>query len=543
MSKYLPSLLIILVFSLIGLKALFSPGLFTAHDIWHQVARLYYYYQALNDGQILPYWISTLTNGYGYPLFTFSYHLPWILGFPLLKIGLDFTIVIKTLFFLAFFLSGITMYIFTNYLFRNKLAALLSAILYLFAPYHFLTILVGASMGIVFIFVFLPLIFLGIYQIYKKNPWGVPILALSTSGLILSHSLHIFYVLPICMLFTLSVLITNNKKVNFIRNILLGLILSFFISAFYLVPATYYSQFTKVKIERGINNLYKSNFIDFKQLIYSKWGYGPIVENAKEGSISFQLGISQWLSILGIIILLILKKIKERKFSIFILSGFVISVLAALDFSRPLWEFFQKFIVLDYPFRFILPAVFLSSLAGGLVLLNLTKKFQTIFLILLLSIALYTNRNHLNVNMYTHIPLEDYLASETTTNTFNEYLPISADNRFVSEKGNLVEPSNLQIYDFKQNTKGISLNLDPKEKVEVSIGQYYFPGQTLYIDNRKTETIVDPLGRISFNLEPGPHHIIVQFEETSLMKTSKYLTLLGIILLLLYLIFRKKAYS
>lgn len=536
MAKYLPAL-IILVFSLIGLKAFFSPGLFTAHDIWHQVARLYYYFQALNNGQIPPYWISTLSNGYGYPLFTFSYHLPWILGFPLLKIGLNFTLVIKILFFLAYFFSGISMYLFTNYIFKNKLASLLSAILYLFVPYHFLTILVAASMGVVFVFIFLPLILLSIYQIFKGRRWGIPILALSISGLILSHALHIFYVLPLCILFTLLILIANKKKTVFTRNILFALVLSLLLSAFYLIPATYYSQFTRVRIERGIDNLYKSNFIDFKQLVYSKWGYGPVVENAKEGSVSFQLGIAQWLSILGIIILLIFNKIKQRSLSIFILSGFIISVLATLDLSRPLWEFFQKFIVLDYPFRFLLPAVFLSSMASGLALVNLKKKFQIVFFILLLSIVLYTNRNHININMSTNIPLVDYLASETTTNTFNEYLPIEADDKFVKEKGNVIAPANLEVSDYKQDTKGISLGLNPNKEVDIAIGQYYFPGQTLYIDNKKTDIKVDPQGRVSFSLSPGTHHILVQFEETSVIKISKYLTLLGVLLLIAYLKF------
>ena len=82
-------LIIILLFSVWGMKALLHPGLFTAHDIWHQVVRLYYYYQAVNDGQIPPYWISQLANSFGYPLFFFSYHMPWIIGVILTKIGFD----------------------------------------------------------------------------------------------------------------------------------------------------------------------------------------------------------------------------------------------------------------------------------------------------------------------------------------------------------------------------------------------------------------------------------------------------------------------
>src|SRR5438270_619418 len=88
-------LILIMLFSIMGMKALFHPGLFTAHDIWHQVARLYYYNLAVSDGQFPPYWISTLANNYGYPLFFFSYHLPWLLALPLLNLGIDIPTVLK----------------------------------------------------------------------------------------------------------------------------------------------------------------------------------------------------------------------------------------------------------------------------------------------------------------------------------------------------------------------------------------------------------------------------------------------------------------
>ena len=78
--------LIIIVFfvaaSLFTLKSLFQPAFFTSHDGVHQVVRLYYYDQAIRDGQIPPRFVSDLLNGYGYPLFNFSYHLPWLIALP-----------------------------------------------------------------------------------------------------------------------------------------------------------------------------------------------------------------------------------------------------------------------------------------------------------------------------------------------------------------------------------------------------------------------------------------------------------------------------
>ncbi|MCL4417828.1 MAG: hypothetical protein M1365_14250, partial [Actinobacteria bacterium] len=190
-------LIIVAIFSFLGTKALFHPGLFTAHDIWHQVVRLYYYSQGVNDGQFPPYWVSTLANGFGYPLFSFSYHLPWIISIPLLKTGFDIPGTIKSLFFLSYISSGITMYFFVSTFLKNRLAATLSSILYLWLPYHFLIIFVGGSMGIAFVFTFLPLIFLGIHLNKEESKFGIPVLSLGVSGLILSHIMHLIFLLPI----------------------------------------------------------------------------------------------------------------------------------------------------------------------------------------------------------------------------------------------------------------------------------------------------------------------------------------------------------
>lgn len=118
--KHLGPVLIILIFSLVGIKALFYPGLYSAHDIWHQVARFYHYSKAVSDGQIPPYWIGNLANGYGYPLFFFSYHLPWILGLPFLGLGISIPETLKILFVFSYILSGIFMYLLVNGILKTK---------------------------------------------------------------------------------------------------------------------------------------------------------------------------------------------------------------------------------------------------------------------------------------------------------------------------------------------------------------------------------------------------------------------------------------
>lgn len=533
-------LILLLVFTILGAKALIHPGLFTAHDIWHQVARFYYYSQAFMEGIFPPYWVSTLAGGLGYPLFFFSYHLPWILGLPFLKMGLDIPTTLKILFFLSFLLSGLFMYLFANIFLRNRLAALLSAVIYLWAPYHFLTIFVGASMGIAFVFTFLPLLLLGINLARETKNVSIPVIALGLAGIILSHLEHLLFLSPIILSFAIWGFVETKNKILFLQNMFFGLTLGLMLSAFYLIPAIYYNQFTKIRQETGFSELYKRNFVNFSQLIYSKWGYGPIVNNAKNGEMSLQLGIAQWLSMLGITTLLFARKLKKdyKKFVIFGIVGFLISIFLMLDFSLPVWQIIEKVINLDYPFRELLSLTFIGSIFSGIFLINFGKKLQYIFFALFIMIALYTNRNHIKVNLYTEIPLKTYIESEITTNSFNEYLPILADSKLLNKPTDFAEGENLEISNVKQTTNSLSLTLSTPIKTQVSLKQFSFPGQTLYLDHHATTYETDRNGRISFQLPAGLHEISVKYEERNLIKTAKKITFLGILILVIFTIFR-----
>lgn len=541
MSKHLPFLSITILYAFVGMKALFHPGLFTAHDIWHQVARFYHFKEALLDGQFPPYWIDTLANGFGYPLFFFSYHLPWILGAPFLFLGFDIPTIIKLLFFISFISSGIFMYFWGNELFRNRLAALVSSLLYMWAPYHFSTLLVSAAIGQAFVFSFLPLLFWGMYKIANRhNVSGTILVAFGTSGIILSHLMTTISLIPLIGVFTFWLIKTFPRNNLLVKRLLLAFVLGISLSAFYLLPAIFYSRETQVTTG-AFNALYQKQFVDLGQLIYSKWGYG-IAERARDGAISYQVGIAQWLSVfVSILALITIKRFHliektshgTKTLGIALITMFIFPVFMMIDASRPIWDFVSNFITLDYPTMFLLPAVFTGSLLGGylLTITNLRLK-GTIFITLIL-ITLYTNRNHLNVNQYTNIPVSLYVASETTTNSYHEYLPKSADIKLFNEPHPSAVISDVPISEISRNTRGTSFSMTLDKMENITLNHFSFPGINLYINGEKKAFDLDGRGRIMFLLPSGKYHIRVLFEETPLIKIAKLITIGTLVYLIL----------
>ncbi len=446
------------------------------------------------------------------------------------------------------------MYLFANSLFRNRTAGLLVSILYLWAPYRFLTILVGAAMGTAFVFVFLPLLLLGIWKIGsdKEPNNGIVLSALSLAGIILSHLMTLFSIIPFVFIFSFWILCQEKKRVlwHFLQKVAKALIIGIGISSFYLLPAIFYRSLTQVSTGY-FKDLYKQNFPNLGQLIYSKWGYGIPHENIKEEVFSLQVGIAQWLSFAGIIFVIailffgkkfqLIRKIKNillrktgknhQNLIIVLAAGFTLNIFFMLDLSRPIWDGVSKLVILDYPTMFMLPAVFVGSILGGALFLSAREPFRTFILFGLVLTAIYTNRNHLRVNMYTYFPVSLYVESETTTNSFHEYLPAKADLKSLYEEGvPLIIPKNLEVSDFNQNTKQMSLSVYTPEETDIVLKHFSFPGINLYVDRERKNFTSDKIGRIKFTATEGEYKILVKFEDTPLIKTGKAITLLSLFL-------------
>src|SRR3989338_10799597 len=108
---YLPGFLLLLLAA--GLVwPYFKPGFFTTDDGEWAVIRLAEMVRELKDWQIPPRWSDYLNHGFGYPLFSFTYPLPYYLGAALRLLGLNLVDSVKLLFISSVFLSGLTMYLF-----------------------------------------------------------------------------------------------------------------------------------------------------------------------------------------------------------------------------------------------------------------------------------------------------------------------------------------------------------------------------------------------------------------------------------------------
>lgn len=547
--KKIDWIVVILIFllSLFVLKDLAKPGFFTSHDGPHQIVRFYYFDQALRDGQIPPRWAGGLLYGFGYPLFIFSYHLPWFISELVHFFGLSIIDSVKATFFITYFLSGITMYIFQRELF-GRFPAFIGTLLYLIAPFRFSNIFVRAASGDATAFIFPPLLFLALKKIKKTkslNPLWVSIGAFSYAGLLLSHAMiFVLYsiVIFLYMLWNLLFRVKRTSIYQFTFVILFGLGLG----SYYLIPSLVEKNITRFT---HVMNMFftGSTFVNLQSLIYSKWGYGMI--NAQEGGMSLQIGIAQWIVVIlcsfylikKIVNKNILKNIQQNNEIIFYFLLFFILIGSMVKVSFPFWKLLSNIMVIDFTWRVLAIVVFVISILGGYIVKN--SRFSFFAGMIFIVIAIYSNRNHIHINQSLDWPLEFYLKLEKTTNSFDEYMPTWVNDSQISEnKPKIMVNNKDSLITIKESRSNLlTFEVNTTEKDNVRINTIYYPGWKVYNDGVDVNVEKNPGNYMEFPVNKGSHTIIAQFKETPIRQISNFISFVSFVILIIALRKLKKA--
>src|SRR3989344_3800547 len=133
MKRLLP-LIIIFCVSFIAIRPIISSGYFPMHDDT-QVSRVITMGRALSEGQFPVRMVSDLGFGYGYPVFNFYGPLPYYFGGVIYALGVPALLATKLMFSVGIILPAILLYAVISGVLGVP-AAVVSSLLYLFAPYH-----------------------------------------------------------------------------------------------------------------------------------------------------------------------------------------------------------------------------------------------------------------------------------------------------------------------------------------------------------------------------------------------------------------------
>lgn len=531
--------LVLTVVPLIVLRQWFLPGLPQTHDAEAHISRSAVFAKSLKEGNILPRWGGYLNWTYGTPVIMFLYPgTPYVSALINLLTNWTFIDIYKLLMIMTYVLSGWFWFCWIKSLKFSSGVALISSLFYLLAPYRLVNIFVRGALGEHIGFFFFPLIMLMATRLgLTGKTLYASGLALSVAGLVLIHNLSALMYLPLVVVYPIVLIGIHRKKPIQLKIYFGSIGLGLLLSAFFWLPAILESKYTLASWIFAAQQSYVTNFLAFRQLIWSPWGYGWSEPGIDRDGMSFQIGIAQWLVLLAGIGLLV--KFSKRNLLLleFGLALVMLGIFLVLPVSLPLWQWISLLQKFQFPWRFLSLIVIGVSLISAIVS-NKFKYSKVISVALLISPIMFTWpywRIAGPSNLTERFLAVDYVGTSDTGETnpiwairFQEKFP-KAPIEVVSSLGT-VEIKNLNKL-MQRHEFDVSASADS----QIVDNTLYFPGWKVYVDGVETPIGYQDenwRGLITFPVSAGQHAVRIVFEETRLRKFANALSMVAFGILL-----------
>ncbi len=542
---YYLSLLFIL--SLFIISPLFGEGYFMSHE------KLYPFYRAagielaLQNGQFPPRVLPNIGNGFGYGFFIFYPPLSYLSVWAVFKLGFSFFTSLKTVHFLAIFLSGISMYAFARRVAESNACAAAAALFYIAAPYRMVDLYIRNAFAESFAFIFMPILFLGLYEIIIGKPERYPIFTAGVAGLLLTHVITAFYAAVFCILFIaffFRKFIREPRRGGFL---LLGGFVAFLVSAFFVVPmlAHFHSGEFAISGWKNLSVQVPRHSVYFPQMIGSEFHRGASLPDDVKGS-EMPFIIGDFLLIFSIIALVNIKRVRKVAFGIPFLVAAILGIFM-MSFYFP-WESIPRFFrYIQFPWRMLFFIVFFLGFFASLSLLGLEKKKHkySIVTLLIIFLFIYTqpflipDKLEINENQFKANALEEKYPFIGTT--FGEYLPANGAKHldyFYSRKKNIkIVSGNVRLKNARKQGNQITMEMSSvSDNLTIELPLVYYPGYRATLIKPDLETLNIPIKNSQYGFceldIPGNGLLTIHYAGTASETAGNWLTMAGLFLFL-----------
>lgn len=513
-----------------------------SHDGPMHLARMPAYYKALTEGQILPRWASGFDYGYGTPLFSFYYHLPYLFAVPLMAMGLGLVVSFKLILIGSFVFSGVFMFAFAQELFRDTRKAYVATILYQFAPFHLVDLVVRGDTGEGLALTFLPLILFFITKLFRsaENKHSVVSIAIATTLMILSHSTIGLMLFGLAVLFVFFLAPSPSKRMY----AYLGLGLGVLFTTFFWLPILFERKYTYGDL--FMKDMYKTHFAPIWMF------FTPNLTNAEKlqiGGIAVNFGIIPTLSLLVTLWQFWRKKIQTNAKQLVVFS--LISLIGALFIMQPismyLWSHISILRAFQFPWRFLNVTVFAFAILGATVLIQ--KNTSKWLFILILSISMLSTITYwkppLGFDKVNESSLWNYPLNTTFFGEIDSIWSAGMRGKYAAHPFEVIEGA-ATIQNPQKSGIRHSFTVIADQTVRMVDNTQFFPGWRVFVDDKKTPIEFQDQnwrGLITFAVPAGTHKIRVEFGDSPIRQIAKYISIASIIMTLLWSITLRLKYK
>ncbi|MBP5656590.1 hypothetical protein J6X15_03335 [Candidatus Saccharibacteria bacterium] len=426
--------------------------------------------------------------------------------------------------------SGIIMYFLLRKFTKSNKVAIFASLLYVVLPYHLSDILIRDAMAEVGLFIFMPLICLGLYYLAQKNYVKYFVyFVLGGVGLINSHLVVTIFIVFCLIIFILAHWRTFITKKN-ILYLIAGAILIVAISAPFLAPMIQHrlgGDYTVFLDGYMINDRTNNNaHIKPKELLIAEHKYRGIV---------YSLNIAALIVI--IYGLFNLKKLeRDRKRTYIWLSAITIICTAFSCGIINITKWPNSLHMIQFAWRLMTIVCFTFAFLLAIAIEMLPKKVMYFAMVLIMIFAAWSYSGVIdNIQPYKGRRISSL---SRVTKRYCEYYPVALyrhPNRYAKRKFKVVPLSGvakisksidkLPALDFSVKTNGSTLELPRIFYYGYEIRAHYDDGTTELLSYQES-----PLGFIQFDLQKDAM-ISVRYTGGAVLKISQAVSVFAILML------------
>lgn len=507
--------------SLVASSPMLQEGWFNSHEGIAPIERILALSYEIKNGDYYPRWLSSAHQSHGLPFFNFYSPMFYLLAAYLYSFGLPLLFAIKLVIWLLFFSGSIGMFFWVK---RHcgATGGLISAITYLFLPYHFLDIYVRGAMAEFATLAILPFLFCGIDLSFSERAFkGILITGISSALLVLTHNLSALMIFPFAAVYFFCMAVSERLSRERVMAAFAGPVIGLGLSSFYWLPVILEKEYLGnfVALTSGSFD-YANHFTYPSQWISTYWGFG-VSAPGLEDTMGFQIGFSLLLFLVISVGGLIFSKVM-RRFGVITLALGMFGLFMTTSPSSSIYEIFSPLHYVQFPWRFLGPAtMFLSAFAGLAAGLScrfkILKPVYFILLSLLLSVFLSGEQRAVSGRMQIGNVANEYIFKGRLIGQLsmvNEYLPKWAEGSIHPSALPRPISSHTRIEEIEARGSHASFVISGETGSGVMIPQFYFPGWKAKIDGMDTAVTPGEKGFLFIEVPSGKHQVEVWFGTT-----------------------------
>lgn len=541
--RFYPLLLGVIV--LIGLLPLLMPGIPGGHDMYYHFSRLHSMCVNFRLGEIPSMINHEAIADYGYASGLFYPDLFLYPSALLMLCGMGIVAAYKIMIVAVMFATAFSMYFCARKLSASYFGAFAAALLYTWSSYMAVDLFVRAAVGEFLVFIFMPWIVLGLYEIIFGRPERFYYFSFGFLGVICSHGLSLLMLTVICA----AIIVLN--ALRFLREprrlwyLAVSPLPALLAGCACLVPM--FEQFAHIDfiIKAETNPLIIERCMPLLKLFLE-------LPTSKR-----EIWIPPGIGTIFVIVFIQRFRLSSQRtnFEIFrdilLISG-VACLLMSTD--MPPWKgAFKPLAVIQFPWRFFAPATLFLALGGGMTLATLTagdrnrQRYWLRIVMLGCAFAWFLNVGYLYAaRIHERSITRGFKSGRPQEASGIHYLPLgSIRDTEIRKRGDVTQarhPVKCQVARPRKNLLEVSFSGNTLDnEIELPLVAYYGYAATLHLPDgteRRLKVGMGPHKLLSVKV-PGkyPSGVVrVRYRATFLQRLSQCVSLVSWLVFIAFLL-------